>query len=172
MSADIRKIALAGLLIALAFGLSYVEYLLPLQTVIPIPGIKLGLANIVTMFALCYLDKRTAFLILCGRCILQAAIFGTVSGLIFSLSGGICAFLIMSICMKGYKRCFSIFGISMAGAAAHQIGQVGFAAFYFRSVAIISYLPVLLLISVFTGLITGLISRMIYNRLDRIRRNK
>lgn len=159
-------------MVALAFGLSYLEHLLPLQMFLPLPGVKLGLANIVTLFALCYTDKSTAFAVLCCRCLLQAALFGTVSGLLFSLSGGICAYLTMSACLRGYGRFFSLFGVSMAGAAAHHIGQIGVGMIYFRSAAILSYLPGLLLLSIPMGLITGLLSRLVFERLDSIRNKK
>lgn len=84
-----KRAATAGLLTALALALGYLEHLLPLQLLVPLPGIKLGLSNIVTLFALIALGKRYAFSILLARCLLQGMLFGSVPSLAFSLSGGI-----------------------------------------------------------------------------------
>ena len=141
------------MLIALALALSYTERFIPLQLVIPLPGVKLGLANIVTLMALFFLGTKCAFTILILRCILGSVFGGGISGLAFSLTGGVLAMTVMCICKNCQK--ISIYGVSMLGAAAHNIGQILVAVFLMGSVYVIGYLPYLLAVSVFTGLATG-----------------
>ena len=141
-----RRLALSAVLTALALGLSYAERAIPLGLVIPLPGIKLGLANVVTLFALCALG------ILLARCFLGSLFAGSLSGLIFSLSGGILSLFVMLL-MK--KTGLSVYGISVCGAAAHNVGQILAAMGVMKTAAVVSYLPLLLLVSVPAGLITG-----------------
>lgn len=161
----IRQISLAGMLTALAFALSYLEHLIPLEQLLFFPGIKLGLANLVTMFALHYLDRKTAFAILTARCILQTFLFGTVSSFLFSIAGGCLALIGMSVSYQFYPKRLSLLGVGMVGAACHNTGQILCAALYFRSVAVFSYLPVLLLLSIPMGCITGGISTLLFQKL-------
>lgn len=149
----IQEITLCGILISMALVLSYMERFLPLQLIIPLPGIKLGLANIVTLMALFFLGEKNAFVILILRCILGAIFGGGISGLFFSLIGGILAMAVMCI----FKSCkgLSIYGISILGAAAHNIGQILAAIILMESIYVTGYLPYLLVVSVFTGMATG-----------------
>lgn len=140
-------------MIALALALSYTERFIPLQLVVPLPGVKLGLANIVTLVALYLLGFRHAFMILIPRCILGALFGGGITALMFSLLGGILALSVMALAKK--SGFFSIYGVSILGAAAHNIGQILAAMALMRSVYIGAYLPYLLTISVLTGLLTG-----------------
>lgn len=165
----IKKITLAGLLTSLAFALSYLEMLLPIQAAVPIPGIKLGLANIVTMFALFHLNKPYALGITVVRCILQAALFGSVTAFLFSLSGALLAFGMMALLQCKYNKWFSVFGISIAGAAAHNIGQIICACLYFRTISVLSYLPLLLLISIPLGFFTAYLCRLVFQRLAKMK---
>lgn len=148
-----KKIALCAVLIALALALSYTERFLPLQMVVPLPGIKLGLANIVTLAALYLLGARYAFMILVCRCLLGAMFGGGFTGLLFSLTGGVLAMGVMALSRK--YRLFSVYGVSILGAAAHNIGQICASAVLMNSVYIGAYLPYLLLVAVVTGLLTG-----------------
>lgn len=149
------QLTLCAILISMALVLSYVERFLPLQMVIPLPGIKLGLANIVTLMALFFLGTKSAFTILVIRCILGAVFGGGISGLAFSITGGLLAMTTMSFFWNS-KR-ISIYGVSVLGAAAHNIGQILVAVFLMKSGYVTGYLPYLLLVSIFTGLITGTI---------------
>lgn len=148
-----KKIALCAVLVALALALSYVERFIPLQLVIPLPGVKLGLANTVTLIALYLLGRKYAFGILIPRCILGAFFGGGITGLLFSLTGGLLALCVMSLVKK--SRLFSFYGISVLGAAAHNIGQILAAMAVMGSAYIAAYLPYLLLVAIFTGLATG-----------------
>jgi heptaprenyl diphosphate synthase len=148
-----KKIALCAVLIALALALSYVERFIPLQLLIPLPGVKLGLANIVTLIALYLLGGKSAFAILIPRCVLGAVFGGGITGLMFSLTGGLLAMSVMALSRKA--PLFSIYGVSVLGAAAHSVGQIMAAMVLMHSVYVGAYLPYLLGVSIFTGLATG-----------------
>ena len=148
-----NQITICALLIAAALVLSYMERFIPLQMLIPMPGIKLGLANIVTVMALYFFGEKHAFTILILRCILGSVFGGGISGLAFSLTGGLLAMTTMSIVRR--MGLFSVYGVSILGAAAHNIGQILVAVIFMGSVYVIGYLPYLLLVSVFTGMATG-----------------
>ena len=148
-----KKITLCAILTALALALSYMERFIPLQLVIPIPGFKLGLANIVTLTALFLLKTKYAFAILTVRCILGAVFGGGITGLAFSLCGGLLAMTAMVLFKKA--NLFSVYGISVLGAAAHNVGQILAAMVLMHSVYVGAYLPWLLLVGIATGLLTG-----------------
>lgn len=148
-----KKIAFCAVMIALALALSYAERFIPLQLVIPMPGIKLGLANVVTLVALYRLKGRYALAILVPRCILGALFGGGITGLFFSLTGGLLALLVMTLAKKA--PIFSVYGVSVLGAAAHNMGQIFAAMVLLRSVYVAAYLPWLLIAAVVTGILTG-----------------
>lgn len=148
-----KRLALCAVLVALALALSYTERFLPLQLLIPLPGVKLGLANIVTLIALYLLGPGAAFAVLIPRCILGAVFGGGITGLLFSLTGGVLAMSVMSVSRK--IPLLSIYGVSILGAAAHSVGQILAAMLLMNSVYVLAYLPWLLAVSVFTGLATG-----------------
>ena len=148
-----KRLALCAVLISLALALSYTERFIPLQMLIPLPGVKLGLANIVTLIALYLLGPEAAFAILIPRCILGAVFGGGITGLLFSLTGGLLAMSVMALCRR--MPTLSVYGVSILGAAAHNIGQILAAMVLMRSVYVGAYLPWLLLVSLFTGFATG-----------------
>lgn len=148
-----KRLALQAILVAAALGLSYIERFIPLQMVIPLPGVKLGLANIVSLFALYFLGWRSAFVILILRCTLGAVFGGGVTALMFSLTGGLLSMAVMAL--TRHVPFFSVYGVSLCGAAAHNIGQILVAAFTLDSVYIFAYLPFLLLVGLVTGVLTG-----------------
>ena len=148
-----KRLTLCAILIALALALSYTERFIPLQMVIPLPGVKLGLANIVTLIALYLLGSRDAFAILIPRCIFGAVFGGGITGLLFSLTGGILAMLTMILAKK--IPIFSIYGVSILGAAAHNVGQILAAMLLMNSHYIGAYLSYLLIVALFTGVATG-----------------
>ena len=168
MKTDVHQLALCAVLAALALALSYLESFFPIALLVPLPGIKLGLANIVTVFALYYLGALPALSILLVRCFLGAIFAGNASALIFSLMGGLLAMLLMIALHR--IRLFSIYGVSIAGAAGHQIGQVGAAILTLGSTAPLAYLPLLLLVSIGTGALTGLIASLLFSAMDKTKR--
>ena len=151
-----KQISLCAVLTALALALSYAERFIPLQLLVPLPGVKLGLANIVTLVALYLLRPRHGLMILISRCILGALFGGGISGLMFSLCGGVLALGVMVLAWK--LPFLSIYGVSILGAAAHSIGQIAAAMVLLQSVYITAYLPYLLAVSIFTGFLTGSVS--------------
>lgn len=148
-----KRLSLCAVLIALAMALSYTERFIPLQMVIPLPGVKLGLANIVTLIALYVMGSKAAFAILIPRCVFGAVFGGGITGLAFSLTGGILAMVTMIVAKK--SPVFSVYGVSILGAAAHNIGQILAAMVLMNSVYIGAYLPYLLVVALFTGFATG-----------------
>lgn len=149
-----KTLTSCAVLISLALALSYMERFIPLQMVIPLPGIKLGLANIVTLIALYYLDRKSAYAIVFIRCLMGAIFGGGVSGLLLSMTGGLLSLSVMLLAKKMF--CFSVYGVSILGAATHNIGQILAAMVLMQSVYIGAYLPYLLIVALFTGYATGL----------------
>jgi len=148
-----KQLTQCALLISLALVLSYMERFFPLQVLIPLPGIKLGLANIVTLVSLQCLGKRSTVLILVLRCVLGSMFGGGITGLAFSLTGGL--FSVAVMIMVSRVPLFSIYGISILGAAAHNIGQICAAVVLMETIYILAYLPWLLLTALATGFATG-----------------
>ena len=118
-----RQLALCAVLTALALGLSTLENLFPVTLLIPLPGVKLGLANIVTVFALYQLGALPALAILTARCLLGGLFAGNASAMLFSLLGGLTAMLVMILLRR--LRCLSIYGVSIGGAAARAFSSQG-----------------------------------------------
>ena len=161
-----KKLALAAVLTALALGLSTLENLFPVSLLVPLPGIKLGLANNVTVFALYRLGATIAQAILVARCLLGAMFAGNVSALLFSLMGGVLAMLVM-ILLRRAKR-LSVYGVSIAGAAAHNIGQICAAMLVLGGTAVLGYLPALLGVSLVTGSLTGFVTSLLFRAMGSI----
>lgn len=163
MKLTTRELTTCALLTAMALALSYLENFFPLAAAIPLPGVKLGLANLVTLFALYALGPGQALLILTARCLLGAVFAGNMNALIFSLMGGFCAMGVM-ILLSRWRR-LSVYGVSAGGAAAHSCGQVAAAVLTLGSWAPVGYLPVLLGVSLATGAVTGLLAACLFRAL-------
>ena len=163
MSSSRRRRTRWAVLTALALALSVAEGLVPLTILFPLPGLRLGLANLVTVYALCRLSGREALLILAARCLLGVLLGGNLMALAFSLPGGLLAFGVMALLL----RCsfLSLFGVSLAGAAAHTPGQILAAMAVLGSRAPLVYLPPLLLCSLVTGAVTGGASMLLVHRI-------
>ena len=160
MKLTTKQLTLCALLTAMALALSYLENLLPLSLAIPVPGVKLGLGNIVTLFALYALGPGQALLILLARCFLGSLFAGTLNALAFSLLGGLCAMGTMVFLSR--RPGLSVYGVSIGGAAAHNCGQTAAAVLTLGSAAPLYYLPVLLAVSLLTGGLTGLVSACLF----------
>lgn len=151
-----------ALLTAAALIISLLENFIP----IPIPGVKLGLANAVSLYLLLYFRPREAFAVLVARLLLAALVSGNPSALLYSAAGGLLA-LGLTWALK-HGRLFSPIGLSMVGAAAHHIGQIACAALITGSTAIWAYLPILLLCSILTGAVTGSLCIMVYRKINKL----
>ena len=148
-----KRLAVCGILTAAALTIFVLEAQLP--PLVPVPGIKPGLANIVTLFALVFLCPRDAFLILLARTLLGAFLVGNPSILLYSLSGGLVCLgaetLLVRLC--GQRQ---IWAVSAAGAAVHNLTQLLTAGLETRTASVLWYLPPLLAAGILTGLFTGL----------------
>lgn len=163
MKMNVHQLALCAMLTALALALSYLENMFPTALLIPLPGFKLGLANIVTVFALYYLGAAPAMVILLARCLLGAMFAGNMNALLFSLLGGLAAMGMMILLSR--LRGLSVYGVSIGGAAAHNCGQIAAAVLSLGNSAPLYYLPILLLVSLFSGALTGLIAACLFRAL-------
>ncbi|MBQ9859359.1 MAG: Gx transporter family protein [Clostridia bacterium] len=159
-----RKTALYGLLVALAFIFSYIEVLVPIP--VGIPGVKLGLANGVTLVTLYLLRPVDAAAIACLRILLAGFTFGSPVSMLYSLCGGLLSLLVMWLCRRSHR--FSVVGVSVAGGVAHNVGQLLLAA-ALLSASVVWYAPVLLLTGTLTGALIGLLCRSLLPRLEKMR---
>lgn len=153
------NIALMGLLFALSLVLTYVEYLIPLPAVLP-PGVKLGLSNIVTMYCLFFLGRRSTFTIVFLKSGFVFLIRG-FTAFLMSLSGGILSTLVMMLLLMLSSANLSYVVISIAGAITHNIGQIIIASFLMGTWLVIAYLPILLVSGVIMGSITGALLKIV-----------
>ena len=161
MRVDTKKLAMMGLFTALAMIFGYVEAILPIS--VGIPGVKLGLANIVVLFALYYLKPSEAFLINIVRIILVSFMFGNLSVMLYSLAGGVLSFGAMLLLKKSGK--FSVYGVSVAGGVFHNVGQLLVAMLVLETMSFVYYGPVLLISGVVTGLVIGIVSSEVIRRI-------
>ena len=156
-----KKLTLLALLAAIALTIFMIEAQIP--SPVPIPGVKLGLANIVTVFALYALGPAQAVMILLARCLLGAVFAGNMNALLFSLIGGFAAMGVMILLSR--LRGLSVYGVSIGGAAAHNCGQIAAAVLSLGNTAPLYYLPILLGVSLLTGALTGLMAACLFRAL-------
>ena len=159
----VKKLTRCAVLVAVALALSVAEALVPLTIIFPLPGLRLGLANLVTVYALVCMGTKDAALILICRCFLGALMGGNLSSLAFSLTGGLLAFAVEAILL--HCKPLSLFGICIAGAAGHNTGQIFASIAVMKTPATIVYLPPLLLASLLTGAFTGWVAALLIQRL-------
>ena len=164
MRNNVRKLTLCAVLTAAALVTFVIELQLPPLT--GIPGIKPGLANIFTLFALCWLGRGWAFALMMVRVVLGCVVTGRMMALGYSLAGGALAYLVMAALLCAIPE-RQLWVVSMFGAMAHNLGQMLVARFVAGVAAIWYYLPVLLLSALVTGLFTGLCAQLILKRLRR-----
>lgn len=162
MNLSVRRLTRCAVLTALALAISVAEGLVPISILIPLPGLRLGLANLVTIYALVCLSPRESFAILLSRCLLGALMGGNLAALAFSLTGGVLAFLAMWALLR--VPFLSLFGVCIAGAAGHNAGQILAAMAVLGSPAIAVYLAPLLVASLVTGSVTGAASILLVRR--------
>ncbi len=153
-----RKIVVVSLLISLGLVLHLVESVFPLSAVVP--GAKLGLANIVSLIAISLFGFPAAFQVVIFRVILGSLLAGTFMTINFylSFSGGILSFLLMYLAYNFFKEQFSLIGVSIIGAVAHNIAQITAAYLIIANAGIFYYLPFLILLALPTGFGVGLVS--------------
>ena len=159
---ETRKIARMGLLVALAMILSYVESLIP--AFVAVPGVKVGLANIVVIFALYTLGPVEALTVSLLRVILSSFLFGSILSLLYSLSGALLSLGGMIVMKK--LKIFSTLVVSVTGGVLHNVGQILVACLVLETDVLLYYLPVLILSGVVTGAVIGIIGSLVIKRLE------
>lgn len=160
-----NKVAVFGVFTSLALILSYVELLIPIN--FGIPGMKLGLANLLVVILLykgCPLD---ALLLSVIRILLSGLIFGNMFSIFYSLGGGLLSLAVMVFLKKTGQ--FTVAGISIGGGASHNVGQLLVAMFVVQTYQVGYYLPVLLIAGVITGAVIGILSAEVLKRTQSIR---
>ncbi len=148
-----------------ALILSYIEAVLPLTSFIPIPAFKLGLANIVVILCFYGQSPLGAFIVSIVRILLSSILFGNMSSLFFSLSGGMLSYIVLLLTAYLLKNKISFLGISVLSAFAHNIGQFICSVLYIGSKTSLSILPALLLGALICGIFTGIILCVIPKRI-------
>ena len=149
-----QQLAWTSVLCAVAMALGWVESLIPFP--IPIPGVKLGFANIAVLVALCTVGVRWAVAVACVKVLATSVLFGSLSMLAYSLSGTALALLVMVICLRFGA---GVVPASILAAMAHNVGQMAAAVALLSTPAILSLLPVLMVTACVTGALTGLLAK-------------
>ena len=157
-----KKVARYGLLLALALVLSYAESLVPLS--VAVPGVKLGLPNLVVLFALYRLGVKEAATLSLIRVVLVSTLFGNAYSLWYSLAGAALSLTVMILLKK--TGLFGHLGVSVAGGVCHNLGQIAVAMLVLRSVAVAYYLPVLLISGIAAGVAIGAVGAVMVKRVQ------
>lgn len=161
---NVKKLTLMAMLLAIALTIFVAEAQLPPP--VPIAGVKLGLANIVTLVAIEWLGRREALAILVLRIVLGSIFAGQAVSFIYSISGGLLCFLVMALAYGalGQNR---LWVVSVLGALGHNAGQLCAAAILTSAWQVVLYFPVLTISAILTGAFTGLCAQMIVSRIHR-----
>lgn len=165
MNEKLKRLTALSMLVATALILSFVESQIP--PIVPIPGVKLGLANIVTLFALYKLGAPSALTVAVVRVSLSSLLFGSVSSFAYAMGGALLSFAVMLLLKKlGW---FATFTISIAGAVAHNIAQICVSMLILQTEVVIYYLPALLISGIITGAVIGIIGAVLLKKLEKIK---
>ena len=164
MKTDTKRLVTLAMLVSVAMILSYIESLLP--PLAAIPGVKLGLSNVATLFALLTLGPLAAISVSLVRVFLSALLFGNAMALIFSLFGAALSLIVMILFSR--LKIFSPVGISILGAVAHNAGQIIAAMIVLKTSAIVYYLAPLVVSGTLAGIVIGIVSGLLSKRLGSI----
>lgn len=159
-----KKVAFIGLLIAFGLALSFLESLIP--QVIPIPGVKLGLANFAVLMTLYLFGFKEALIMNFARILLASMMFGSAFSFIYALSGALLSILIEVLLIKINKM--SEIGVSVAGGIAHNVGQILLAIIITKTIGVFYYLPFLIVSGILAGIVIGILVKKLRPVLKRI----
>lgn len=159
----VKKIAITASMAALALIFGYVEHLIPIN--IGVPGIKLGLANIVVVILLYYIDIPSAAAANLVRILLSMLLFSSPSAMLYALSGAVLSFGVM-VLLK--KLGFAPVAVSAAGGVAHNVGQLVAAAFIMENINVLTLLAVLFVTGLVTGILIGIVAQLVLKRLPKL----
>ena len=163
----IRRLCMDAMLCVLAIMLSYLEAILPFDLLLPLPGFRLGLANVVVVAVFCIFHPIDAAIVSLVRILIMGALFGTPTSLYFSAMGGVFSFAALIFMRYLLRRC-SLIGVSVMCAAAHNTGQVIAAVTLFDATLLTSYLPALLIASVIYGGVVGVLLNLSVPKLQSV----
>ena len=163
-----RQIAFLGIMIIIAFAASYVERMIP-PPIPTLPGIKLGLANVVILMVLYLKDAKTALTLNIMRIFLFAILFSGLWGMFYSLFGALFSFTV--ICLLKKAGIFGVVGVSVGGGVFHNVGQICFAMLSMQNISLIYYLPLLIFSGIAAGILVGYGAGLCANRLKKAIRN-
>lgn len=161
----VKDITLCGILTALALALSFVERLIPIGMVLPLPGVKLGLSNIVILYAILKIGPTQAFFITSLKILLLLWFSGNASAFAMSALGGLLAFGAMALAARHYNKYVSVWGISVAGAIFHNVGQVAAAMLVSGTLGFFHLLAPLMLSALIFGTICATVTRLLTEKL-------
>ena len=159
-----KKVAMAGMFTALAMIFSYVEVLIPIN--LGIPGMKMGLANLVVVVTLYTMGAPMAFAVSMIRIMLVSMTFGSFSAMLYSMAGGILSFCGMALLKKVPN--FSVIGVSLLGGVLHNTGQLLVAMAVVENINLIAYLPPLMIAGMVTGILIGIVSAQVIPRIKKV----
>ena len=159
-----KKVALLGVFLALALICSYIESLIPFY--FGVPGMKLGLTNIVVVLLLYFYGTKEALVVSFMRILLAGFMFGNAFSILYSLAGGLLSLFVMALLKKTKK--FSSVGVSVAGGIFHNVGQIIVAMIVLETKALAYYLPILILSGLVAGILIGILSGILTKRLNPI----
>ena len=162
-----NKMVFLGLMVGYSLILYILETYIPNPFIVFFPGAKLGLTNIITLVSLLIFGFKETFIIVTVRVILSSIFAGPMSYLLFSIGGAYLSLIVMFLVNK--IKGFSVIGVSIAGAIAHNIGQLLVASILVENFLMITYLPFMLATSLVTGLFVGIVSQFCYSKMDRIK---
>lgn len=159
-----KRAAYTGMMVALAFVFSYIEFLIPIN--LGIPGVKLGLANLVVIVTLYLVGRKAACTLSLIRILLVGFTFGNPASMIYSLAGGILSLAVMLGAQN--IKLFSVTGVSVLGGVFHNIGQILVAMVVVENAKLLYYLPVLVLSGTVAGVLIGILAAILVKRLKNL----
>lgn len=161
----LSSMVFVSVMAALSLGLYALESLIP--PIIPVPGVKLGLSNVITLICIYIIGRKAAFAVLIIRIFLSSLLFGQPVSLVFSLFGGILSFVVMALLIRFFDKS-NIWAISVLGAFSHNFGQIIAAVIITRELTVAYYFLFLVISSVVTGVFTGICAQTAIKKLEKI----
>ena len=162
--AKTHRLAAAAMFAALAMIFSYIEFLIPFS--VGIPGVKLGLPNLIIIIALYKMDTRYAYTINIVRILISGLLFTGAFGAVYSLAGGLLSLTVMVLLKK--TKLFSMVGVSMAGGVAHNMGQLLVASAIVSDLKMFLYFPILMFSGLISGILIGIVAYVLEKKLPAL----
>ncbi len=162
------NVALYGMFISVALVLSYIEAIIPVNP--PVPGMKIGLANIVIIWVLYAMGVKPAAIISVLRVLLAGFLFGNLYSIIFSMAGAVVSLVVMYFLKK--VRFFTVAGVSIAGGVTHNLAQIAVSMIVLENVRMVYYLPALVISGVIAGIVIGILGGILYKKIKILQPGK